>query len=67
MFARYLRTDNERHPRDVAAWPGEAGDKPLLNRFEDINHDDGDRARGLLGRTYSRRTHGNEDVNLETN
>jgi hypothetical protein len=66
MFPHDLQTGNHCHPRDVAPWLCEAGDKAFLNRVEDIHHDDGDRAGGFFGCTGSCVTHGNEEVNLET-
>lgn len=66
QFPHDFLPDTERRPRDVAARPREAGDKPLPNRVGDINHDRGDRAGRLFGCTGSMRARGDEEVRLAT-
>jgi len=51
---------------DVAAWAGKASDETALDRIVDVDHDDGNRCRRLLGREGRLRDRCDEDIDPET-
>ena len=54
------------NPRNIPAWPCEAGDEPVPNRIGYDPRDNGDCAGRLLGCQGCSRVPSNNDVNLET-
>jgi hypothetical protein len=65
-FAFDLRAGGTGNACNVSTWAREAGDKPILNRVIDKDHDDGDHARHLLRTLRHAIPVDHKDVHLKT-
>jgi hypothetical protein len=65
LFAGYLGSDQEGHPRDVPTWVRQAGDEPLSHGIRAGRHDDGDRLGGIFGRPGRHGSARHDDIDLE--